>query len=265
MRRIRRSVKRRIVFVTLTAVLQLLLLCVCYVTVKGGIERKYAVLLEEKERVQKLAEREAYVTRTEVKAGECFTEENTEKRYLLSEQNPESLAKEVLGTVAAADLPAGVILNTALCCAMDVAVTERECVFEDILLTEKFSEYALVDVRIRYPNGENYCVLRKKRLRRTEGNAKECRLFLNETEQLLVSAAQYDTERYEGAALYVVGFVEELLQEVSEGTYLPPTQVMLQLCETEETYAEAFLWWQEQRAALETRLSEYGEQCRQGF
>lgn len=260
MRRMRRSVKRKIALVAVMAVVQILLSGIFTVTVKKVTEQKYTTLLAEKETVIQLAKRVAYVTLKEVKAGECFTEENTEKRYVLSEQSQEALAAEVRGMTAVADLPAGVLVNTALCHRQEENVTERECVLTDISFTEQFPEYALIDIRIRYPNGENYCVLRKKRLRRAGEKTEECRLCLSETEQLLFSGAQYDTKQYEGATLYAVGFVEEPLQEVAEGTYLPPVQVLLQLCEIEADYQERAAGWKEKRAALEKRLEDAGKE-----
>lgn len=255
MRRMRRSVKRKIALIMAMIVVQLLLSGIFTVTVKKVTEQKYVTLLAEKETVIQLAKRVAYVTVKEVRAGEAFTEENIEKRYLLSEQSQETLAEEVFGMMAAADLPAGVIVNTALCHKQEENITERECILTDILFAEQFPAYALIDIRIRYPNGENYCVLRKKRLRRA-GEKEDCCLCLSETEQLLFSGAQYDIERYKGAMLYAVGFVEEPLQEVAEGTYLPPAQVLLQICETEADYQKKVMEWKEKRAALEMRMEE---------
>lgn len=265
MRRLRRSVKKRIVFGVACIIVQVLLFGVYRFTVGYGIEKKYEGLLEEQETLLKGAGRMVYVTRQEVKAGEYFTEENVERKYLLCEQNPETLAAEAIGRIACADMSAGTIVSTYLCSAPEYAETERECVFYDIGCVEYFEAYAAVDVRIRYANGENYCVLKKKRLQNTEEDGEACRFFLSEEEQLFMSAAQYDTEVYEGAELYVVGFVEERLQQDAVSRYLPPVQVIAQLTECNVGEASSFALQCEQRLALEQRLAEHRRQRREGL
>lgn len=255
--RMRRSVRKRLLFIGLCIVVQVILFCVCQVSVKQIIVKKYEMLLEEKEVVLATAERTVYITKAEVKAGETFTEDNTERRRLLCEQNPEALATEVFGMTACADLSEGVIINTALCCEVEYAKTERECIFSNIGFTEAFPDNAVVDVRIRYANGENYCVLRKKRLQKDGDAEKICGFSLTEEEQLFMSAAQYDVDVYEGAELYLVGFMEERLQEDAISEYVPSVQVLSQLREWNEKYSKSFSVRCELRTELEKRLSEY--------
>ncbi|MDD6036480.1 MAG: hypothetical protein PUC30_09870 [Lachnospiraceae bacterium] len=265
MRRLRKSVRRRILYAVLFVAAQIILFFAGQMTFRYTVCQRYESLLNEKDAVLTAAGRMVYVTTKDVKAGECFTRENAEERYLLSEQNPESLAKEVFGSVSCADIPAGVILNTALCCSQELSATERECVFDDIGQTERFEDYATVDVRLRYPNGENYCVLKQKRLRRTEGNTEECRFILTEREQLMMSGARYDVQLYGGAELYLVGFTEERLQENAESGYIPPVQIMLQIQELDNEKERDPAGWYEQRRALEERLSEHVKQRREGL
>lgn len=255
--RMRRSVRKRLLFVSLVIVVQVMLFYLCQATVRHITVEKYEALLEEKELVLAEAGRTVYITRTEVRAGERFTEENTERRRLLCEQNQESLATDVLGMTACADLSEGVILNTALCCKEEYAATERQCIFTNIGFAEEFSSNAVVDVRIRYANDENYCVLKKKRLQRDEGAERSCVFFLTEEEQLFMSAAQYDVDVYEGAELYLVGFMEERLQEEALSEYVPSVQILAQLRGWSERYKDSFPARCELRTELEKRLNEY--------
>lgn len=254
--RLRRSVKRRILFLVLLAAGGVGIFLLGGAVSARRAAKAYGVLLEERDALIQSAKRLAYVTVKEVKAGESFTPENTERRYLLSEQAEEGIAGEVFGLAACANLPAGSIISTALCGSQEFVGTERECVFEDISLSDCFPDYEMVDVRIRYPNGENYCVLKQKRLRRRQENPEECRFALTEAEQILLSAAQYDTEVYKGAELYVVAFVEERLQKEADSFYVPPAQVILQLKElgTEELGVSA--GWYGLRESLEQRLGD---------
>lgn len=254
--RMRRSVRKKIGY----AIIGLLCLAgvffSCYIVMKHSVVTKYERALEEKNRVLSQAEQVVYVTKKEVKAGECFTEENTEQRVVLSEQNPSGIATDIIGMVSCADLPEGMIVTSPLCFEREVLSSERECLFSDIRFTECFADGEVLDVRIRYENGESYCVLKEKRIRKEETEQECCRLFLTEEEQLLISAARYDVQVYEGAELYFVGLVEERLQEKECSEYLPPKQVLLQLKMQNTQYEENFYNWKEQRDALEKRLSD---------
>lgn len=265
MRRLRKSVRKKILFGILCVAVQLVLIFVCRITVKQVVVKKYEGVLEEKNAILEAAGRMVCITKKEVRAGEVFTEDNTEKRYVLSEQNPEALASDVIGMTSCADMPAGVIINTSLCSKQACAPSERKCVFRNIRYSECFSAYDAVDVRIRYANGENYCVLKKKRLQKNEEDEKACCFFLTEEEQLLMSAAQYDVDVYEGAELYMVGFMEERLQEDAISAYLPSVQVVSQLRQWNEEYRVNFETWCELRTALELRLAEHRKQRLEGL
>jgi len=259
MLRLRRSVRRRIGVTILSMIVGGGLLVMGVVFGSRRTEQAYEEVLKEKTVRMNNANQLVYITTSEVRAGEIFSEKNTEQRYLLTEQAEEGIAKEVLGMVACADLMPGVILNTALCGVSDLFETERECVFEDIAQVEKFPDYAVVDVRIRYPNGENYCVLGRKVLRREEEDANGCRLYLTEAEQLLISAARYDAEVYDGTTLYAVAFLEERLQEEADSRYIPSEQVILQLQQSAEEIGITENWYSLRRA-LEERLQKNKEQ-----
>lgn len=256
MRRLRRSLKRKIVMVSVLCLLQGGMLLGCYSAVNYLTVRKYVRLLEEKEIRMEQAKRAVYLTTREVKAGETFTEENTEKKYVMSEQNAEGLAVEVFGKIACGNLPAATIVLTSVCCESELSPTERECVYDDICGAEGFADGMTVDVRIRYDNGENYCVIQKKRLKKAEDGEEACHFFLTEEERLFMSGAQYDVMRYEGAELYLVGFREERLQPEVCNRYIPPLQVLMQLNAWNADDKGSFDERCVQREALEQRLTE---------
>lgn len=262
--RMRRSVRKKIAYAIFGLLCQVVVIVLCYVVLKHTKIRGYERILEETNNVLSQAKQAVYVTRKEIKAGEAFTEENTEKRVVFSEQNPVGLATDLIGKVSCADLPEGMIVTNPLCCERPVLSSERECMFSDICYAECFTDGDVLDIRIRYENGENYCVLKGKRIRKEETEQKWCRLLLTEEEQLLISAAQYDVQVYEGAELYFVGVVEERLQEKECCEYLPPKQILLQLQIQNVQYEEKFYKWKEQRDALEKRLMDYKQKDRDG-
>lgn len=258
MRGLRKSTRKRIRWVIAITAIQLFLLCFCQIVLKQTTEERYEKKLEEKEAVLGAAERLVYITTETVRAGETFTTENVEQRYLLSEQDAKTLEQEAMGAVACVDLPAGVILNTSVCRKTEYGMSERRCNFRGIRFSESFDTYDSVDVRIRYGNGENYCVLKNKMLLPVteKGN---CSFILSETEQLLMSAAEFDAKVYEGAELYLVG-VPQVREEEQLSVFVPTVPVLLQLREFDGENAggsEAEITLREE---LEGRLFEYRKQ-----
>lgn len=264
MRGIRRSVRKRFRWGIVVVGVQLCMLCLCQIGVKKAVVKRYETMLEARQARLEAAGRDVFVTKEEVKAGEIFTETNVEKRYVLSEQDAEILNVDAIGTVACVDLPAGSILNTSVCRSAEYGNSERTCSFQGIDFSECFEAYDEVDVRIRYGNGENYCVLRNKRLLPTV-QEEECCFVLNEKEQLLMSGAGYDAEVYDGAELYLVGVLNEWEEEAGLSMFIPSEPVLLQLRKLDESDNISFENNLEFRKALETRLLEHKKQRRDGL
>ena len=263
MRGLRKSVRKRIRWGFIIIAVQLFLLCLCRVTVKQATAKKYESVLAEKEQLLMAAERMVCITTKAVRAGERFTEDNVERRYALSEQEAGTLAVNAIGTVARVDLPSGVILNTSVCSTEEYDVSERKCTFQGIVFSDCFEVYDVVDVRIRYGNGENYCVLKNKRLL-PAGREDGCCFVLNETEQLMMSGAGFDAEMYEGAELYLVGHLYEWEEGEVLSSFVPSEQVLMQLLELDtdnKVFIEKRL---EFRKALEGRLVEHRKRRKDG-
>jgi len=263
MQGLRRSVRKRIRWGCIIVAIQLFLLCLCRVTVKQVTVKKYEVILEEKELLLESAGRIGYVTTEQVRAGEAFTEENVEKRYVLCEQAEDILAVDVIGAVACVDLPSGLILNTSVCGNAEYESSDRMCTYQGVLFSDCFDAYDAVDVRIRYGNGENYCVLRKKRLMPTEKEG-GCCFILNEAEQLLMSGAEFDTGVYDGAELYLVGIPNEWEKEELLSMFLPSEQILLQLQELDRSNDIFRDQGPKLRKELEVRLSEHKQKKKDG-
>lgn len=251
--------KKKLWYIIGGILLQSLLLAGCFFFVKHKHTARYEDSVKEwRERIRQ-AERYVVMTRCEISPGEAFTEENTELVRILAEQEEGLLATEVEGYCATVELPAGRIVYRTDCCERSPLEQEMECIFYDIGNVEYFEDYEAVDVRIRYGNGENYCVLSGKRLLKQIEEKDGCSFYLTEEEQLLMSGAKYDTEMYRGTTLYLVGTKPGKTEEANH-RFLPPLQTLLQMEKTEG--AEMMMYKEEQRlrSALEKRLAEYEQQ-----
>ena len=250
----RKSTKKRLLYVTGGMLLQAILFFGCLVWSEHKSMQRYGQTVKEKEERIRKAERKVFVTKREIRPGEAFTEENTEYVSLLSEQEAGLFATTVEGYYATAELPAGRMVYETDCCERSPGGTEKECVYYDIGNVEYFEDFAVVDVRIRYGNGENYCVLRGKSLTKQTGEENGCSFCLTEEEQLLMSGATYDAETYRGTTLYLVG-TKAVTQEGTENGFLPPSQTLLQLKRIGSAEAGKYEKEDALRQALEERLA----------
>ena len=111
----------------------------------------------------------------------------------------------------------------------------------------------MVDIRIRYPNGEDYIVLSGKKIRLDNERFDKCYLQLDEREILMMSAAMYDTEVYRGTTLYTSRYLEPGIQTKSIVTYLPGAEMRELMIESPNVFGMVSESVQE-RKNLEARL-----------
>lgn len=89
----------------------------------------------------------------------------------------------------------------------------REVMVSDIVFSYKIMSGDRIDLRIQFPNGEDYVVLANKIVR--DRDEQNMFLDLNEYEMLNISSAQIDCKNYEGARLYVVRYLSSEQQPSS--------------------------------------------------
>lgn len=134
----------------------------------------------------------------------------------------------------------------------------REQGFSVFYLPDNQKPYDVVDVRILYPNGENYIVLSKKILKELDKEKGTCFLWLDEQEILLISSAIVDAYLVPGSSLYTTRYIESSLQKPSAVTYMPSKQIIKQIEESPNILEKAKIFLEAAvRERLEARLKEY--------
>lgn len=188
----------------------------------GFLRHTYENRLNETEQQMLQNTRTVFVALCDIKAGELVTETLLEKRTALCSQAAELLfSEEDIGNVAVVPIKEGSFLNKCFVSASGPVENLREMSYRGIELTGNVSSYDVVDVRIRYPTGEDYIVLSGKRVRLDDTVKGTCYLRVDEEEILLMSAAIADAERNEGVRIYTSRYLEPSLQNKSEVTYYP--------------------------------------------
>lgn len=98
--------------------------------------------------------------------------------------------------------------------------TERGVEIRSVSLQSHLKNGDLIDVRIRYPDGEEYVVLSKRCCHELSQEEGKMTLFLTEEEILLLSSSMVDCLQMNGK-LYTVRYLRDRKEEPATITYLP--------------------------------------------
>lgn len=224
--KVKKSTKYYVVSFLLTICIVIIVICIAGGCFIRKIQISYEEQARQTEEIIKQHTRTVYVPVHEICAGEPIEESVLESREVLYSQSPELLfSSDDIGKKALVDIAAGTYMIKNLVDQSDVMGECREVCYQSIQLTENIKNYDVVDVRIRYPNGEDYIVLTGKTIYLDEENYGRCYLQLNEEEILMMSAAMYDVTLYRGTEIYTSRYIEPILQPRSVVTYLPSVEL----------------------------------------
>ncbi len=180
-----------------------------------------------------------------------FFEEGSDDSYKITGRTVEDYVGKVLKT----DASKGTVLNECMIAKKDEDDENLRTYYIDYIdISDSFSNETCFDIRICFPNGEDYLVAGNKKInvRDEEGIYVE----LTRREALLLSSARVDLNIYEGtrlyAAFYTAGFEKTEIQ-----TY-PVNGYVFSLGQWEPNIEEAFSQEMfEKRETLESNLFEF--------
>lgn len=222
------------------------------------IKDEYEHLLAEAKLEKERNTRNVYLAAADIKTGDFISKENVERKTVYASQ-PEItyITSEDLGKVAMVDIPAGTHIQNSMLTGNTISSELRELQYDVININSNIIANDTVDVRIFYPNGENYIILSKKLLKGYSPETVTCFFWLNEEELLRMSAAIVDAGLYPGSRLYVSKYIEPQIQEASEVNYIPSLSI-LSLIESDPNIVTRCSQdlSREVRKALENRLAE---------
>ncbi len=194
----------------------------CFFSIRQ-IKDVYNHRIEELNDEMKEYKKSIFVSNKEIIAGEEIREDNIKLVTVYSNQ-PQSyfITSEDIGKIAIIDIkPESYILKNML---IDEPISSnlREEEFDVFTINSNINSKDLVDIRILYPNGENYIILTKKSLKNLNNN--KCFLWLSEDEILNIHSAIVDAYLHK-AILYTAKFIEPLQKE-SVTNYIPNIDVL---------------------------------------
>ncbi len=207
-----------------------------------------------------------FVLTRDVTAGEELIADMIRVQRVQSSENlsvVQSFTKEdLLGKRLKVSLTKGAVLSTDIVYeGAPVADDERRVELREIYLPQTLRENEFVDIRIAFPNGEDYLVAGRKRvyrmIRDDEGEVLALQLRFSEEELLRYQAACVDTKTYEDTRLYAVQYTGEF--QPAAQVYYPVNRAVFRLLQWDPNISELFVVEEEQerRALLETELEPY--------
>lgn len=181
-----------------------------------------------KQKVEQKTFGAAYCLKSEKKAGDVIKESDLEQITLSAEadrQLPSFQLDELTGKVAKVDMAKGSIVSKVLLTERENAGEDvRVCTYSEIEYSGDIGAGSYVDIRISYPNGEDYIVVRHKELLTVSEEEHALTFCLGEAELLRLSSAFVDMEQYKDTKIYAAAY-RDTLQEASVITYPVNPQV----------------------------------------
>lgn len=165
-----------------------------------------------------------YVATDLINAGDIVTDTgenaNVEKQTVYTGlEYYNYITESEMNTRAKVDIAAGVPVMYNMVTDVVVDNDTRDYEISVANLTTDQKENDVVDIRVIFPNGEDYVILSKKQI--TNLNLENCVFTsqLNEEEILRFASAIVDAYMTTGARIYTTRYVEENIQETSTPNY----------------------------------------------
>lgn len=224
--KLRRSTKRRIGYILIGLVIAAVLGGSVYFVTYNYTEKQFQWKLEEKKQMIDSHRRTGYVALSDLSSGEIIKEgvNVSHTEFYSSQEQATYLTEEELGNILCIDVPKGTQLMKTMIADQEEVSNLREVRFGEIVLSSNISAFDWCDVRIIYPNGENYCVISKKQVKQIQKEENQIFFWLSEEDIQHMSSAVVDCYLYSGSRLYLTKYITPGLQEASIPTYIPSEQ-----------------------------------------
>lgn len=227
LRMLSRKEKQFLIFGLIGVIVLITAFIILYFQTVKKIEGTYEEKLQKVEEQIILNKKMVYVAKEKIIAGDVITLENVALLETFSSIPAiNCIVKDDIGKIAAVDIEPDVhiLKNMIVDSILDSDLREEE--YHLFTLNSNLRENDFVDIRIMYPNGENYIVLSKKMVKNLQLENNQCFLWLNEEEILTLSSAIIDAYLHDGTKLYTSKYIQPLLQDESYVTYIPNLSVM---------------------------------------
>lgn len=173
--------------------------------------------------------RKAYALKSDIKSGTNITMSDLVEVSALKDIIPTdyvTINDITDNTIAKLDLTKGLVLSKSMIQESDAKVTAdlREQQYNMIVLPQYLNIDDYIDIRITYPNGQDYIVASKKRIKQISEDTVWVDMYEQET--LVMTNAIVEAYKAPGSKLYATRYVEPGNQADATPTYVPSATVI---------------------------------------
>lgn len=195
---------------------------------------------ENKESKEKGTATKAYALNRDVKSGQEITADMLSPINTYSNLIPQNYIDSTILTsvesgkkvVAKVDLYKNTILTASTVTTEENAVTKDVRTMEYNMLTLPINltigDY--VDIRITFPDGQDFIVIAKKEIKNIQGNT--VTFDMSEADIVMLNSAIVESYIMKASNIYIAKYVEPGMQEKAANTYVPTAEV-IRLIETD--------------------------------
>ncbi len=201
--------------------LGMLLMLVIAAVVVGILFMQIMVMKKEEAKVNS-SSKTVYMLTRDIKSGEAITASDVKSTKVVTDMTTDHIATSSNmsdATIAKVDLPKGAILSTSMITTTDEKLTDdmRVQEYNMLILPTDLAKQDYVDIRIMFPNGQDYIVVTKKRVLQSSANT--IFIKMSEDEILSMSNAIVEAYRVEGSMLYATKYEDPGMQNAATPTY----------------------------------------------
>ncbi len=179
-----------------------------------------------------------YVASRNIEKGEQVTEDNVMEQMIYTGLGASSyMSASELGQTATVDIHANEPVMAGMVTPIKITKDMRKYEVASAHLMTTQSIYDTIDIRIMFPNGEDYLLLAKKPVMDLQMGTSVFTTYMNEDEILRMSSAMVDAYTTTGAKIYTTKYVEENIQEEATPNY-PVKAAVLDLINADPNIVE---------------------------
>lgn len=226
-RKLKRSTKQYIMVCVIAIIICGVAAAVISIKIVQDVRAESEGLINQYQNEMDANKKSVYILNNEVLAGEIISSTNLTRKTVYASQAPEMyIDRNDIGKVALINLKGGTQVLKSMVTAITVTNDVREAEFNTILVSSNIITNDILDVRIVYPNGEDYTVLAKKTIKGYAPGAINCFLWLTEEELIRMQSAIVDAYLYSGSYLYTTKYIEPNLQDATVVNYEPSVEAI---------------------------------------
>jgi len=217
-----RKSKTKILVSSLIITILILLAAIIIIATGKQMIDDYKIQISDMQYEMDANKQTVYVASENIVAGMTLEEDvNVYKQQIYTGLESDSyMQEEDMGSIAIIDIPMGEPVMRNEITPLYIAKDTREYEISVAALMTDQSQYEYVDVRIMFPNGEDYIVLSKKPVLNMHLENCVFYTYLNEDEILRIASATIDAYTISGTRIYTTRYVEQNIQDEAIPNYV---------------------------------------------